>query len=97
MKIWWNTKTNEIYGWKASENCIPMNTKNEKDCKFLIEMSAFKDDVIQWIENMDIDYYTEFMNSMEKVYPKLHEKLLEAIWKYAKIQIVDKYANQVEI
>jgi len=41
-RVWWNKKTNKIYSWKASKNCIPMNTENERDCKFLIEANVMK-------------------------------------------------------
>lgn len=41
--IYWNKKTNKVYGWKASKYCIPMNTENKRDCREMIAAGVMKE------------------------------------------------------
>lgn len=40
--IFWNKKTNRLYSWKASKNCVLVNDENEADKKQLIEAGLLK-------------------------------------------------------
>lgn len=49
-----------------------------------------KDRIIDWIENKlsdRTDYYEDFMGSLKKTYPELHEKINKVIWDFATTEI----------
>ena len=48
-------------------------------------MNDMKDMINNWIENTladRVDYFGDFMESLEKHYPELHQKFLDLIWEY---------------
>ena len=52
--------------------------------------------VNEWIEKIEVDYYEEFMNSLEKQHPKLHEKFMDAIVNYASVEVTDNWNAETE-
>lgn len=59
-----------------------------------------KDRIIDWIENQlsdRVDYYDDFMSSLEKSYPKLHEKIQKVIWDFAATEVENEMHDLVKI
>ena len=50
-----------------------------------------KDMINNWIENTladRVDYFGDFMASLEKQYPELHQRFLDLIWEYGAEEVV---------
>jgi hypothetical protein len=41
-KLWWNKKSNRLYGWKCSKNCVQVSDENEEDRSQLIAAGLLK-------------------------------------------------------
>lgn len=42
MKVWWNKKTNKLYGWRASKYCILVDNEIEPGRTELIKAGLLK-------------------------------------------------------
>lgn len=58
-----------------------------------------KDKIGDWIENVlsdRVDFFQDFMASLEKEFPTLHSKIEQAIWEFAEVSVNENLNEQAE-
>ena len=62
-------------------------------------MGRLKDLINDKIERdfYGLDYATEFMDDLEKKYPKLYEKFINLLWEYFKEEVNNDLQNEAEL
>ena len=59
-----------------------------------------KEKIENWIETVfanKVDGFGDFMASLQKEYPELHEKVLNVIWEFAMVESVEDEIAQAEL